>query len=276
VERVKYVPQGVELIDGDVTDCGSLVRAMKQVNPNYIFHLAAHSFVGSSWQSPAVVMQTNTIGTLNVLEAMLRFAPTARMYNAASSEMFGNSSSCYDESSPFDPVSPYAVSKVSAFQLCRVYRWSHDLFVVSGIAFNHGSPRRGIQFVERKITNAAVEIATRGHGTLVLGNMGASRDWLHAKDVMEAAYLMLKSETQRDYIIASGVSHTVQEVCEIAFRAVGLNWEDHVRCDVDLYRPHDVGHLRGDSSLIRSELGWRSHYSFQTMIKEMIASEYAV
>lgn len=274
-ERIQYVPPEVKLLWGDMTDMGSLVQALRNAKPDLIFHLAASSFVGTSWDLAIEVGKTNGLGTLNLLEAMRYVCPNARMYNASTSEMYGTQKEdgIYDDFSPFAPVSPYGVAKLFAHHMCNVYRKSHGMFVSCGIAFNHSSPRRGYRFVTRQVSVGVAKIKLGLAEMLPMGNMKARRDWLHAKDVMNAAWLMLQQPHPDDFVIASNTTHSIEEVCEIAFAHVGLNPSNHIVIDEKLFRPNDVGYLCGDATKARSVLKWEPTISFGQIITEMVDND---
>lgn len=273
-ERTQYVPSAVRLIDGDILDFSSLVHALRIAKPDEIYNLAAQSFVGSSWDLPIITTQTNGLGVLNLLEAMRQECKDAKMYQASSSEMYGVSMGRIEALTPFAPVSPYAAAKVFAHHMCQVYRRSHNMFVSCGICFNHESPRRGLQFVTRKITDGVARIKLGLTDKIHLGNLEAKRDWSHAKDTMMAAWVMLQDNQPDDYIVASGSTWSVREFCDRAFVSVGLDYHDYIVSNTpELMRPTEVPYLLGDSTKIRRDLGWQPAYTFADLVEEMVASD---
>ncbi len=272
LERTKYVPHAVHLIDGDLLDQGSLVRALRIAKPDEVYNCAASSFVGSSWDLPEINCLTTGMGVLHLLEAIRKECPEAKMWQASSSEQFGNERSYgkYSEIDHFAPASPYAVAKIFAHHLCHVYRNSHKMFVACSINFNFDSPRRGEQFVTRKITKAVARIKHGNEEKLTLGNLDAKRDWTHAKDAMWAAYLTLQTDSPTDYVIASGKAFSVRAFCELAFSHVGLDWKDHVVVSGQFMRPTDVHYLCGDSMRAKLKLGWEPTVPFHYLVAEMV------
>lgn len=276
LERTKYVPNAVRLIDGDLLDPSSLTRALRIAKPDEIYNCASQSFVGSSWDLPEITCLTTGMGVLHLLEAVRKECPESRVWHSSSSEMFGNRIQFgrYNEIDQFHPESPYAVAKVFAHHLCRVYRESHKMFVACSISFNFESIRRSEQFVTRKITQAVARIKQgRDVRPLLLGNLDAKRDWTHAKDAMRAAWLTLQQKYPSDYVIATGESHSVREFCEVAFAHVGLNWQDHVQTNMELYRPSDVYYLCGDPTKAEILLRWEPTVTFRELIEEMVESD---
>jgi GDPmannose 4,6-dehydratase len=263
----------IELHYADLTDPISIECVIKNTQPDEIYHLAAQSHVQISFELPKYTLDTNCGGTLAVLEAVRRFSPHSKVYFAATSEMFGN---CYDEdkyqreTTKMIPVSPYGCSKLYGFNLCHNYRNSYDMFISSGILFNHESPRRGINFVTNKVVLGAVKIYLDQQKTLSLGNLDAYRDWGHAKDYVNAMWQMLQQESPKDYVIATGETRSVRELVEKVFSSLALKWEDHVVVDEKYMRPEELDFLKGDSSKARKELGWEPKISFDDMIDEMI------
>jgi GDPmannose 4,6-dehydratase len=275
--RLDGLRDRIELIPGDLCDAPSLDRAIQEIQPDEIYNLAAMSFVGASWGQPALTTEVNALGVLRLLEAMRRFCPSARFYQASTSEMFGLvRETPQRETTPFHPRSPYGVSKVYAHFLAANYRESYGLFAASGILFNHEGPRRGPEFVTRKITRTVAAIRA-GHNTeLRLGNLSARRDWGYAGDYVEAMWRMLQQERPDDYVIGSGENHTVQEFVEIAFAHAGLDWHDHVVIDPQLYRPAEVDALLADASRARRELGWQPKVSFAELVRRMVDADLAL
>ncbi len=278
LERTKYVPNAVHLIDGDLLDSSSLIRALRIAKPDEIYNCAASSFVGSSWDLPEINCLTTGMGVLHLLEAVRKECPEACFWQASSSEIFGNvrSGGLYNEFDQLSPESPYGAAKAFAHHLCHVYRRSHKMFVACSINFNFESPRRGDMFVTRKITKAVARIKRGGEEKLILGNIKAQRDWTHAKDSMRAAWLTLQAEEPSDYIIASGTVHTVREFCDLAFAHVGLKWEDHVTYSEEFMRPSEVHYLRGDSAKARLKLGWEPTITFPELVAEMVDNDMRI
>lgn len=265
---------GLHLHQGSVEDLSCIVGIVDTVQPNEVYHLAAQSFVGFSWGDQFSTLDTNIRGTANVLWAVLHRAPTARLYFAGSSEQFGKvRESPQHESTSFHPRSPYGVSKVAGFDLTRNFRESYGLFACSGILFNHESSRRGAEFVTRKIARGAARIALELDHQLLLGNLDARRDWGHAKDYVEAMWLMLQQEHPDDYVVATGESHSVREFCQVAFELMGLDYSQWVKTDPAFMRPAEVDALCGDASKARAKLGWRPSTSFAELVREMVTAE---
>lgn len=264
----------VRLVDGNMTDLSSLLRIVRQVKPDEVYNLAAQSFVKSSWDQPLLTGQVTGLGAVNVLEAIRLEAPDARFYQASSSEMFGHvREPIQKETTPFYPRSPYAVAKVYAHWATVNYRESFGLHASAGILFNHESPLRGIEFVTRKVTDTVAQIKLGLTRELRLGNIEAKRDWGHARDYVRAMWLMLQQPTADDYVVATGRSVTVRQMCEIAFDYVGLKLEDHLVIDPDLFRPAEVDILLGDASKANSVLGWAPTISLEEMIREMVDAD---
>lgn len=271
--RLHHIQDKMQTFYGDTTDPYSLAKIMKKVYPDEIYHLAAQSHVRISFDIPAYTAQANALGTLHMLEVYKDECPGAKFYNAASSEMFGNNteldgSQC--ETTLMDPVSVYGCTKVFAYNLARHFRRAYGLFICNGILFNHESPRRGINFVTNKVVKAAVDIKLGRSNKLYLGNLDASRDWGYAGDYISAMYMMLQHTKPDDYVVATGVSHTVKDLCKYVFTKLGMNWEDYVRVDEKYYRAEELKQLRGDSSKIEKVLGWKAEISFETLLDEMI------
>lgn len=262
------------IVQGDMTDLSSLVRALRDIGPRYVFNLAAQSFVPFSWEAPVATAAVTAQGVLNALEAIRATNPEIRFYQASSSEMFGRvRETPQTELTPFHPRSPYGVSKAFGHWITVNYRESYDLFACSGILFNHESERRGLEFVTRKVTHAAARIKHGLQDQVALGNLDAARDWGYAPDYVRAMWLMLSAEAPADYVIATGVNHTVRELCQAAFSAAGLNWERHVVTDELLLRPAEVNTLLGDASRALADLSWQSKVGFQQMIERMVAAD---
>ena len=271
--RLDNVYDKIKLFYADLTDLSSLISVIQKTQPDEIYNLAAQSHVRISFDQPIYTSQVTGIGTLNLLEAVKLIKPDAKIYQASSSEMFGNSidSDGYQrETTPMNPVSPYGCSKVFSYNICRNYRNSYGMFISNGILFNHESPRRGTNFVTNKVVKAAVRISLGLQDKLHIGNLDATRDWGHAKDYVEAMWLMLQTETPDDYVCATGISHSVRELCEYTFSKLNLNYKDYIIIDEKHFRPEELENLKGDPSKIRKELLWQPSYSFETMIDEMI------
>ena len=258
---------------GDLLDLPSLAHLMQKVQPHEIYNLAAQSHVKISFDQPAFTTLADANGVLNVLEAARLFCPSARIYQAGSSEMFGNE--CDEdgfrrETTLMRPVSPYGCAKVYAFNLARVYRTSYDMFVANGILFNHESPRRGLNFVTNKVVDAAVKIFKGQQKTLALGNLEATRDWGHAKDYVRAMWMMLQHDKPDDFVCATGESHSVKDLCAEVFSKLDMDYRDYITIDSKYFRPTELTDLKGDSSKLRDTLGWSSEYSFRELVEEMV------
>jgi GDPmannose 4,6-dehydratase len=271
--RLTSVYDKVKLHYADLTDLSSLINVIQKVLPDEIYNLAAQSHVRISFDQPLYTANVTGIGTLNMLEAVKSIKPDAKIYQASSSEMFGNSidsDGFQRETTPMNPVSPYGCAKVFSYNICRNYRNSYGMFISNGILFNHESPRRGTNFVTNKVCKEAVKIKLGLSNELKLGNLEATRDWGHAKDYVEAMWLMLQSDKPDDYVCATGVSHSVKDLCEYTFNKLGLDFRDYIVIDGKHYRPEELYNLKGDSSKLRKKLGWKPKYTFETMLDEMI------
>jgi GDPmannose 4,6-dehydratase len=274
-ERIEHLRDRITLHQGDLLDQRSLVDAMRAARPTEIYNLAAMSFVAVSWIQPTLTAEFTGVGVTRMLEAMRETCPEARFYQASSSEMFGKVREVpQTEMTPFYPRSPYGVAKAYGHHITVNYRESYDLHATSGILFNHESERRGLEFVTRKITWHAAAIKLGMAEELRLGNLDAERDWGYAKDYVEAMWLMLQRDQADDYVIATGISHSVGNCVEIAFDQAGLAIDDHVKIDDTLRRPAEVDHLIGDSSKAERDLGWKPRTSFEQMIRLMVDSDY--
>ncbi len=256
----------------DMTDMASLVRVLKEVQPDEIYNLAAQSHVKISFDQPIYSAQVVAIGVMNLLESIRLVCPNTKMYQASSSEMFGNSideDGYQRETTPMNPTSPYGCAKVFGYNLVRNYRNSYDLFASNGILFNHESPRRGTNFVTNKVVKEAVRIKYGFTDKLMLGNLDATRDWGHAKDYVRAMVMILEQDNPNDFVCATGVSHSVRDLCDYTFSSLGLNYKDYVGVDEKYYRPEELKHLKGDSSRLKS-IGFEAEYTFETMLDEMV------
>ena len=273
--RIKVYDQIKDnLTYADMTDLASLNRVLSKVQPDEIYNLAAQSLVRISFDQPVYTANTVAIGTLNLLEATLSMCKNAKIYQASSSEMFGNSideDRFQRETTPMNPVSPYGCAKVFGYNITRNYRNSYGMYVSNGILFNHESPRRGTNFVTNKVVKEAVKIFYGQSTELRLGNLDATRDWGHAKDYVEAMWRMLQLEEPNDFVCATGVSHSVKELCEYVFTKLGLNYEDYVKLDMKFLRPEELTDLKGDPTKLMKATGWKPTYTFETMLDEMIA-----
>ena len=273
--RIKVYDQIKDnLTYADMTDLASLNRVLSKVQPDEIYNLAAQSHVRISFDQPVYTANTVAIGTLNLLEATLSMCKNAKIYQASSSEMFGNSidkDRFQRETTPMNPVSPYGCAKVFGYNITRNYRNSYGMYVSNGILFNHESPRRGTNFVTNKVVKEAVKIFYGQSTELRLGNLEATRDWGHAKDYVEAMWRILQLEEPNDFVCATGVSHSVKELCEYVFTKLGLNYEDYVKLDMKFLRPEELTDLKGDPTKLMKATGWKPTYTFETMLDEMIA-----
>src|SRR5689334_17044093 len=269
--RIEHLLDRVTLKPADLLDQLSLIRLIDDVRPQEIYNLAAMSFVPASWDQPMLTGEYNSQGVTRMLDAVRRVDPKIRFYQASSSEMFGKvRETPQRETTPFYPRSPYGVSKVFAHYITVNYRESYGLFAVSGMLFNHESPRRGLEFVTRKVTDGVARIKLGLADALTIGNLDAQRDWGFAGDYVRAMWLMLQQERPDDYVIATGVSHSVRELIEIAFARAGLDWQKYVWQDPALLRPAEVDHLLGDSGKARRQLGWAPRVDFKQLIEMMV------
>jgi GDPmannose 4,6-dehydratase len=276
IERIAHLVDRITLVQGDLLDQPSLVSVLEEAQPREVYNLAAQSFVPTSWRQPVLTAEFTAVGVTRMLEAVRAVDPSIRFYQASSSEMFGQAEERpQSESTPFHPRSPYGVAKVYAHFATLNYRESYDLFAVSGILFNHESPRRGLEFVTRKISYGAARISAGLDEELRLGNLDARRDWGYAGDYVEAMWLMLQRPDPRDYVIATGVEHSVRDFVQAAFEHVGLEPDPHVVIDPTLMRPAEVDHLVGDASSARAELGWEPRVSFAELVTLMVDADVA-
>jgi GDPmannose 4,6-dehydratase len=274
--RIEHLLDRITLIPGDLLDQLSIIRALEKAQPHELYNLAAMSFVPASWDQPMLTGEFNSQGVTRVLEAVRVVDSKIRVYQASSSEMFGKVREVpQTELTPFYPRSPYGVSKVFAHYITVNYRESYNLFAVSGILFNHESPRRGLEFVTRKVTDGVARIKLGMQKTLALGNLDAQRDWGFAGDYVRAMWLMLQQNAADDFVIATGVSHSVRDLVTIAFSHAGLDWEKHVVLDPAFLRPAEVDHLIGDPTKARRELGWAPEVDFKALIGMMVEADLA-
>ncbi len=270
--RIEYARANMNVYYGDLLDQGSLERSLDEIQPDEIYNLAAQSHVRISYDVPQFTTQTNAVGVLNVLEAYRRACPNARFYQASSSEMFGSSidpDGFQRETTPMNPVSPYGCTKVFGYNIVRNYRNAYKLHASNGILFNHESPRRGSNFVTNKVVKAAVSIKLGLEDKLVLGNMDAYRDWGHSKDYVKAMHLIQQQDEPGDWVVATGETRSVRDMCEYVFSSLNLNYEDYVTQDKKFLRPEELPYLKGDSTRIR-RLGWKPEYTFESMMDEMV------
>jgi GDPmannose 4,6-dehydratase len=271
--RLENVYDKIKLFYADLTDLSSLISVIQQTQPDEIYNLAAQSHVRISFDQPIYTAQVTGIGTLNVLEAVRLIKPDAKIYQASSSEMFGNSidsDGFQRETTAMYPVSPYGCAKVYSYNICRNYRNSYNMFISNGILFNHESPRRGTNFVTNKVVKEAVKIKLGLSNKLALGNLSATRDWGHAKDYVQAMWMILQLESADDYVCSTGVSHTVKELCDYVFNKLGLSYQDYVTMDEKFLRPEELNDLKGDPTKLKQDTGWEPTYTFETMLDEMI------
>jgi GDPmannose 4,6-dehydratase len=274
VWRIDHLLDRITLKPADLLDQLSIIRVIDEVHPHELYNLAAMSFVPASWDQPMLTGEYNSQGVTRVLDAIRQVDPKIRFYQASSSEMFGKVLEVpQTEKTPFYPRSPYGVSKAFAHYITVNYRESYDMFAVSGMLFNHESPRRGLEFVTRKVTDLVARIKLGLADVLPLGNLQAHRDWGFAGDYVRAMWLMLQQDRADDYVIATGISHSVQELVEIAFARVGLDWRKYVRTDPALLRPAEVDRLLGDASKARAELGWTPSVTFTQLIEMMVDAD---
>jgi GDPmannose 4,6-dehydratase len=263
----------IHLEYADLTDMASLVKVLSMVQPDEVYNLAAQSHVRISFDQPIYTANVTGVGTLNLLESVRLVSPHSKIYQASSSEMFGNTIDAdgyQRETTPMNPVSPYGCAKVFSYNICRNYRNSYGMKIWNGILFNHESPRRGTNFVTNKVVKAAVRISLGLQDKLHIGNLSATRDWGHAKDYVYAMWLMLQSDKPDDYVCSTGVSHSVQDLCSYVFSSLGLDYTNHIVVNEKHFRPEELENLKGDSSKLRNELLWQPEYSFETMLDEMI------
>jgi GDPmannose 4,6-dehydratase len=285
-ERIRHINhKNLTLEEFDLTDPSSCISVITKYKPDELYNLAAQSHVGTSFKQPTTTFEIDTIGVINLLENIRKFSPDTKFYQASTSEMFGANYSIdgdgnkyQDEETKFLPQSPYAVAKMASHRMVQIYREAYNIYACSGILFNHESPRRGLNFVTRKITNFIGQIVSKPTipaPKLGLGNLSASRDWGHARDYVYGMFLMLQQNVAEDYVLSTGNTYTVQEFCEKAFSYVGLNWQDYVFIDPELYRPCEVNYLKGSSTKAQKQLGWLPKVSFDDLVKDMVDSDIA-
>lgn len=276
LERLRWigVADRVQIVLGDLLDQGSLTRVVREVRPDEIYNLAAQSFVGASWDQPHLTGSVTGLGVANILEVLRYEAPEARFYQASSSEMYGRvQEPIQSETTPFYPRSPYAVAKMYGHWLTVNYRESYGLHASCGILFNHESPLRGLEFVTRKVTDAVAQIKLGKATKVELGNLDAKRDWGHARDYVDAMWRILQQDTPDDYVIATGRTVTVREMCDMAFKAAGLNYEDHVVVSEKFFRPAEVDILLGDPTKAKNTFGWEPTTTLEQMMTEMVEAD---
>ena len=274
IERIRHIQDQLTLVSGDLVDEVSLINVLRECRPREVYNLAAQSFVQTSWTQPVLTGEVTALGVTRILDAIRIVDPEIRFYQASSSEMFGRVHSVpQDEHTPFYPRSPYGVAKVYGHWITVNYRESYNLHASSGILFNHESPRRGLEFVTRKVTHGVARIKAGLDTELRLGNLDAQRDWGYAADYVRAMWAMLQRDTPDDYVVATGETHSVRELCEVAFKAAGLDYEDHVVVDPSFIRPAEVDLLVGDSSKAHRELGWKCEVDFYGLVEMMVAAD---
>jgi len=271
--RIDHINHKIQTFYGDVSDFSSLAKTFSSIQPDEIYNLAAQSHVRISFDIPEYTVKANALGVLNVLEAHKQFCPEARLYQASSSEMFGNSFDSDEhqrESTPMNPVSPYGCSKVFVYNMVRHYRNAHNLFACNGILFNHESPRRGSNFVTSKVVKTAVEISKGIKNELVLGNMDSYRDWGHSKDYVRAMHMILNHDVPDDFVVSTGKTHSVRELCEYVFSRLGMDYREYVMQDEKFLRPEELKYLRGDCSKLKNTFDWTPEYDFEGLLDDMI------
>jgi GDPmannose 4,6-dehydratase len=273
IERISHIVKDITLLAGDLLDQTSLANAIRQSQPDEIYNLAAQSFVATSWIQPELTGQFTALGVTRILEAIRTENPKIRFYQASSSEMFGSTPPPQNEKTLFHPRSPYAVSKLYGHYATVNYRESYGMFACSGILFNHESPRRGLEFVTRKVSNAVAQIKLGLLDKMTIGNLDAKRDWGFAGDYVRAMWMMLQQDNPEDYVIATGVSKSVRELVDTAFRVVDLDYRNYVSVDPALLRPAEVDYLCGDSSYARKKLGWAPNVNFQQLVQMMVEED---
>jgi GDPmannose 4,6-dehydratase len=273
LKRIKHILDKITLIHGDLTDLSSLQSAIIKSNPHEIYNLAAQSHVTVSYENPIYTTDVIVLGTLNLLEAIRNYAPYARLYQAGTSEMFGNSideDGFQRETTPFKPANPYACGKVFCFNICTNYRNAYNLFISNGILFNHESPRRGEEFVTSKVVREAINISQGLKNELHLGTLSTSRDWGHAKDYVKAMWMMLQHNTPDDFVCSTGITHTIEDLCKYVFEKLDLDYKKYIVLNSDYSRPEETHHLKGDCTKLKTILKWEPEYTFESLLDEMI------
>jgi GDPmannose 4,6-dehydratase len=271
--RVDHLSGKIHTHYGDLLDVSSLERVVKMVQPDEVYNLGAQSHVRISFDVPQFTVQTNALGTLNLLEVCRHLCPNARIYQASSSEMFGNSiepGGIQGLNTPMKPVSPYGCAKLFSYHICRTYRESYGMFISNGILFNHESPRRGSNFVTNKVIKGAVRIKLGLQDKLILGNLDSFRDWGHSRDYVKAMHLILQYKEPRDWVISTGETRSVRDMCEYVFKSLGLDYTSYVEQDERYFRPNELNYLKGDSEESRQLLGWKPESTFESLMDEMI------
>ena len=276
--NTKHLKDKITILNGDMTDQNSLLRCLKECNPDVVYNLAAQSFVGESWNTPEHTSEVTGLGVLRMLEAIREYNPKIKFYQASSSEMFGRMvENPAKETTPFYPRSPYGVSKLYGHWITKNYRESYDMFACSGILFNHESERRGIEFVTRKISDGVARIKLGLADHITLGNLDAKRDWGYAPDYVEAMWMMLQQETPKDYVIATGETHSIRDFLTEAFNHVGIkNWEPYIKQDPRFMRPAEVDVLRGDYTKAKEEMEWVPQTTFSELVKKMVDNDIRI
>lgn len=273
-DRIKHLQDDIELVYGDLLDQVSLIAILQEHHPDEVYNLAAQSFVPTSFEQPVLTGEFTALGVTRMLDAIRLVDKNIKFYQASSSEMFGKVREVpQNENTPFYPRSPYGVAKVYGHYIAVNYRESYELFACSGILFNHGSPRRGLEFVERKVARGAARIKLGLAEELRLGNLDAERDWGYAGDYVKAMWMMLQQPEPDDYVVGTGVTHSVRELCQVAFGYLGLNWEDYVVSDPKFFRPAEVDQLVADPRKAREKLGWKPTVSFEELVKMMVDAD---
>jgi GDPmannose 4,6-dehydratase len=276
-ERIAHIQDQITLVGGDLLDQASLITMLSEFRPAEVYNLAAQSFVQTSWSQPVLTGETTALAVTRMLDAIRIVDPSIRFYQASSSEMFGKVQEVPQrETTPFYPRSPYGVAKVYGHWITVNYRESYDLHATSGILFNHESPRRGLEFAPRKITHGVARIKCGLDTVLRMGNLDAQRDWGYAADYVRAMWLMVQQDSPEDFVVASGETHSVRELCEIAFSVADLNWEDHVVVDEQFMRPAEVDLLVGDPKRATQELGWKREVDFPSLVAMMVEADLAM
>jgi GDPmannose 4,6-dehydratase len=273
-DRIEAIVDDIELVEGDLTDQSSLDTVIHTVQPDEVYNLAAQSFVPVSWNQPVLTGDVTGLGVIRILEAIRRHRPTAKFLQASSSEMFGKvQETPQTEKTPFYPRSPYGAAKVFGHYITVNYRESYGLFACSAMGFNHESPRRGLEFVTRKVTHQVAKIKCGLAKKLLMGNLDSKRDWGFARDYVRAMWMILQQPEPDDFVLATGKTHSIRELLEVAFDAVGLDWQKHVEIDPKLIRPAEVDHLCGDATKAREKLGWQPEVGFEELIKMMVEAD---